>query len=271
MRSLLTRLAGLCVVAVAITGCVGSTGTSAPIAGLPNAGQSGAGNPQTTTTGPGGTGGITVPANTTRPVLLDNGTLGAVAPAATYVGFNVNAVDTQSAVQSPSDPASPAPAFTPPPNPSGAGDLGSHSVLISNITSTQALITSNQTYNLTYTFGGQLFTFSTLVAHFALNGGTPPTSVSAEFVGGTGTNGFDVRVACAPATLAATFARFTCAIPAFANLPATNTTGPEAVNPGATGLFVPSATKIYFDFGFAQPPAAGGTTTVGIDNVYLLQ
>jgi len=273
MRSLFTRLAALSVI-VAITGCVGSTGTAVPVAGIPNAGQAGAGNSQPNLTTPGGTGGITVPPNTIFPLEIDNGTLGAAAPAATYVGaLNANAVDTQSAVQAPADVSSPNPAPTFPPNPNGAGDLGSHNVVVSNITQATVLITSNLIYNLTYSFGGQLFDYSSLVAHFAATAGTVPSSVSVEFASPTNSNvGFDVRAACTGASaLGATFVRFTCPIPAYGVLPSTNVSGPFPFINGATGIFVPSATKIYFVLSYASVPAAAATTTFGIDYVYLLQ
>jgi hypothetical protein len=270
MRSLLTRLAVLGVI-VAITGCAGPN-TPVAVAGSPNNGQASGGNPQPNLTGPGGTGGgIAAAANTIAPLLIDQGTLGAARPSATYVGFNANAVDTQSAVQSAQDASPAAPAPTVPPNPNSAADLGSSSVVVTAITQSQVLVTSNQTYNLTYVFGGQTFDYSTLVAHFNIPAGTVPTSISAEYVSATLTTaGFDVRTACT-GTIGAAFARFTCPIPAFDVIPATNTSGPNVVNPNASDVFVPTATKIYFVLNYAQPPGLAATTTVGIDNVYAIQ
>lgn len=270
MRSLLTRLAALGVI-VAITGCVGPN-TPVAVAGSPNNGQASGGNPQPNITNPVGTGGIAPAANTIAPLLIDQGTLGAARPSATYVGaFGGNGVDSQSAVQSTQDASPAAPAPTVPPNPNSAADLGSDSVVVTGITQTQVLLTSNQTYNLTYTFGGQTFDYSTLVAHFAVPAGTAPASVSAEYVSNTLTSaGFDVRTACT-GTIGAAFARFTCPIPAFAVIPAANTSGPNVVNPSASSIFVPTATKIYFVLNYASVPAAATTTTFGIDNVYTIQ
>jgi hypothetical protein len=143
--------------------------------------------------------------------------------------------------------------------------------VITGISSTQVLITSNQTYNLTYTFGGQTFDYSSLTAHFALVAGTAPASISAEYVSNTLTSaGFDVRVACT-GTLAAAFSKFTCPIPAFDGIPAANTSGPNVVNPNASDVFVPTAAKIYFVLNYASIPAGATTTTLGIDNVYTTQ
>ncbi|GAC1426834.1 MAG: hypothetical protein NVSMB64_33020 [Candidatus Velthaea sp.] len=258
MRSLLTRLAALSVVAVAVAGCAGSSGTALPIAGPPNSSQVGAGNSQTNATTTSGTGGVTAPANTILPLLLDGGTL---TPKNTYVGSNATALDVQSAANSTADGA-PAP-----PEPSGVTDAGSHAITISNINSTQALVTTNATNNLTYGFGGQQFTFSSLVAHFANLGGAAPTSVSAEIVGGAGSTAYDARVPCT-GTLAATFSKFTCTIPAYGTN--ANSNSPNAVTPGVTGAFTPNTAKVYFVLNYAAVPA-GLTTTIGIDNVYILQ
>ncbi|GAC1421555.1 MAG: hypothetical protein NVSMB5_14810 [Candidatus Velthaea sp.] len=263
MRSLLTRLAALSVVAVAVAGCAGSTGTALPVAGPPNSSQVGAGNSQPNVTSPGGTGGVTAAAGAALPKLLDDGTVSKGA----YVGYNVSATDTQSATNSTTD-ASPTNA---PPEPSGATDAGSHAVIISLITTTQALITTNASYNLTFPFGGQTFTYPTLVAHFANLGGTAPSSISAEFVGGSGPTGFDVRVPCA-GTLApaAAFSTFKCALPSYAFFPPVNVGGPNAVNPAAQGFFTPTNAKVYFVLNYASVPASP-TATIGIDNVYVTQ
>jgi len=276
MRSLLTRLAALGII-VAVTGCVGP-GSSASIAGSPNNGQVSAGNPQTNVTGPGGTGGVTPAANTIAPLLIDNGTRGTAIPTASYIAFSGgNITDVQSATQSPADtsPAPPAPSV--PPNPSGATDLGSHTITVTNVTAQWVLFTSNQTYNLTYTFGGQTVDYSTLVAHFAVPAGTIPTSISAEYVSATNPNssaGFDIRQVCTgAAALGATFVRFTCPIPAFAAIPAVNNSSLNAVNPNASEIFAPTAAKIYFVLNYiaAGVPPPTTTTTLGIDNVYLTQ
>jgi len=56
------------------------------------------------------------------------------------------------------------------------------------------------------------------------------------------------------------------AYPAYAPFPIANTTGPNAINPGALGYFTPAAAKLSFVFNYATvPPAATNTTTVGID------
>jgi hypothetical protein len=53
MRSLISRLVALSVVAVAVAGCAGSSGTALPVAGAPNTGQLGAGQPVTNANGVG--------------------------------------------------------------------------------------------------------------------------------------------------------------------------------------------------------------------------
>jgi hypothetical protein len=127
------------------------------------------------------------PALTVAPRLLDSGAHGSTAPAAIYVGLRVTAVDANSPTNVPSDSVAPIlGGFSAPAEPSGAADTGSHVVTISNITSAQAIITSNQAYNLTYASGPHAVDYTDLIAHFSASGTALPVAVSAEYVGGKG-------------------------------------------------------------------------------------
>jgi outer membrane protein assembly factor BamB len=209
------------------------------------------------------------PALTVAPRLLDSGAHGSTAPAAIYVGLRVTAVDANSPTNVPSDSVAPIlGGFSAPAEPSGAADTGSHVVTISNITSAQAIITSNQAYNLTYASGPHAVDYTDLIAHFSASGTALPVAVSAEYVGGKGPGTFDVRVACASTSqLNAALNRFTCPIPAYGSRTA-NVVASGAIVPGAAGAFAPLTAKIYFVLTYAAVPGAGTSTTFGIDNVY---
>jgi outer membrane protein assembly factor BamB len=210
------------------------------------------------------------PALTIAPRLLDSGAHGAVAPAATYVGYHVGATDANSPANAQPDSAAVAiGTYAAPAEPNGRTDTGSHAVTITGITSAQAVVTSNQSYNLTYVANGHPVDYQDIVAHFSASGSALPATISAEYVGGSGAAAFDVRAACASAApLDAMLGRFTCPIPAYGASTARSSIGSGSIVPGAAGLFTPTAAKIYFVLTYASTPAAGTSTVLGIDNVY---
>lgn len=278
MRSARSCLAAA-VAALAFAGCAGSSG-SGIFGGPPNQG-GGQGAPQTVVGAPGGTGGVTVPANTFAPRLLDDGTVGTTGTlASVFVGYNVTASDAQSATQAPQDAAAAPPAFPPPPNPSGPSDGGSHAVTFTGSGSPQIILTNNKTYNFTYAFGGQTFDYGTVVVHLLGGAGsitTPPPTVSLELTGGTGPAAFDVRVGCtnpattpASAALTASFARYNCPLPAYGSL-TSNFQGNNPVVPGATGAFTPTAAKFFIVLTYPTATSPVTSALLGIDYIYVVQ
>jgi len=279
MRSLLTRLAALSVVTVAIAGCAGSSGTAIPVAGVPAGGQAGAGNAQTVYNQPGGTGGVVVPPGTIPSKLLDDGTLASTSttpppldgPLVAVTGGT--ATDSQSPLQAPQDATAPAPSQAPPLNPSGATDGGSHLAAVTGNNSATLLLTTNKSTGLTYTFGGQTFTYSAIIVHAYATGfaGNVP-SLLMEIAGSAGPSAYDVRFGCTPTTpLGATFATYRCALPAYGTT-TNNTVGPSYINPGTTGAFTPNAgARVYYVLNFPSATTAATIGNFGLDYVYAVQ
>ena len=160
MRTRLVRFIGAITLvgSLALSGC----GTLAGNSVFSNGGSGGNnGNPPNVPNPP--PFGAIIPAYNPFYQLIDNGTFSV--PAGTfYSGFNgTTAVDSQSATNSTSDPAQPnVTTSTPPPEPSGASDKGSHSIAAS-IANEFSEATSNMHISALIELGFVLFCITILV------------------------------------------------------------------------------------------------------------
>jgi|GEM_PF-3073364 len=309
MRFLFAPLVLIALVAVAVAGCGTTNGTGVSPGGALN-GTAGA---------PGG-GAVNnqAPAGGTVPSMLIDG--GIVGPASSYTGFNTAATDAQSAADAGADIPTKGSYPTLPANPPG-----SHAITFAGNNRANVLFaysgpigTANGQNGLVMppTGPGQIspINYGAVVVFEGLQGGAnplvpiPPTpapsplpqptypAVAVEFVGGTGSTQFDVRVGCATAgvpivSLTVSFERYVCDLPPYGALSGAYTTtysgGKFSLNgvPGtlqdaaasanATGQFTPTSLEplsMYAVLGFPELTATNSTGNVlSLDYIYAEQ
>jgi hypothetical protein len=256
-------------------------------------------------TTPTGTGGLGTPtANTIAPLELDNGptaTPGDPRTGGTIAGTFGAQTFVKDVAGANSLPAQDAGT---PPRPVNTAGSGSHTLAFTNPTSSQVIFKDTLvggTPALFYNFGAaegliNNIDYSSLVVHAALAPLPAGTTVSVEIVGaGTGAAAFDIRTPCTgtiPTTIAAAASILTCPLPAYGTVQTTTAGGfvlpgaansqiptavpfPNAINPAATGEYVPTAgATLYFVLNLPAGSYGTGVATAytfSVDNVYAVQ
>jgi hypothetical protein len=300
MRFLFAPIFLIALVGIAVAGCSSTNGT-------------GAGS------GPrGGNVSNQGPASGTVPSLLIDG--GIVGPASMYTGFNTSASDAQGAADAGADTPTTGSYPSLPANPPG-----SHAITFNGNNRAQILFAYNGAIGQAAGQNGLVMppagpgqiapiNYGAVVLFEGLQGGVnplvpiPPTpapspypqptypAVAVEFVGGSGSTQFDVRVGCATAgvpivSLTVSFERYVCDLPPYGALSGAYSTtysgGKFATNgvPGtlqdaaasgnATGQFTPTSLEplaMYAVLGFPELTATNSTGNVlSLDYIYAEQ
>jgi hypothetical protein len=276
MRSLITRLAMVGTIGVALAGCGTTNGTSLPVGNPGNGG--GSSVPVTPQSQPPGS----VPS-----VLIDGGTLTAPpAGAGTYVTANaltLIAQDTANAADAGPD------VVTAGSGPLPVNPVGSHALVAETVGTTAAFkftgvvpslvepVTSTGNF-LNVTYGAIVLFVGAGTVQELVSGASVPPSYAVELSGGSGSTAYDVRVACkaTPDSLAPTggFKRYVCPLPAYGS--ATNSAAiPNPVLSGATGAFTPQSPTFSFVVSFPAITTTGSSSeyivNVPLDFVYAEQ